>query len=390
VRGCFEKVFSRRDPLTPHRLLDDHLALSRKGRGRDNARLACGDIKERFPRAILPILFFVVASVTSAASHARAEPVEDFYKGKELQVLVGNPAGGGYDIYARFLARHLSRFIPGHPAVVVVNMPGANGMIMTNHLFNRAARDGTVIGMPNRSDPTEPLFGNSQARYDPRRFNWIGSMNNEVSVCGSWHTARVARFEDLKAKELIVGSTGPGDDTYIFPLIVNNVLGTKMRIVSGYPGGNDLNVALERGEIEGRCGMSYSSLVGTRPEWLRENRFRILLQISAAKHPDLAEVPLVLDLAQTERQRQVMKMLFARQLWGRPFVTPPQVPEARVEALRRGFDEAMNDASFRDEANRAKLEITPVRGEIIEKEIADIYATPAEVVAAAVQATKPQ
>jgi tripartite-type tricarboxylate transporter receptor subunit TctC len=325
-----------------------------------------------------------------ATPAAHADAVEDFYRSKDLTVLVGNPAGGGYDVYARFLARHLGRFIPGQPKVVVSNMPGANGMIMTNHLFNRAVRDGTVIGMPNRSDPTEPLFGNDQARYDPREFNWLGSMNNEVSVCGAWHTTGLSSFEELKTRALIVGSTAPGDDTFIFPTIINNVLGTKMKIVSGYPGGNDLNIALERGEIEGRCGMSYSSLVGTRPEWLREGKFKILLQISTAKHPALSSIPVVIELAQTERQRQIMRLLFARQLWGRPFVAPPQVPEPRVAALRKAFSDTVNDQTFREEAQKAKLEITPVDGETIQKEIAEVYRTPKDVVAAAAQASKPQ
>jgi tripartite-type tricarboxylate transporter receptor subunit TctC len=338
-------------------------------------------------RVAVGALAAIVAAICPVPQ-ARSESTETFYKGRDLQVLVGNPAGGGYDVYARFLARHLGRFVPGHPNVVVVNMPGANGMIMTNHLFNRAPRDGSVVGMSNRSDPTEPLFGNGQARYDPRQFQWIGSMNNEVSVCGAWQTTKLTRFEDMKTTELIVGSTSPGDDTYIFPTIINNVLGTKMRIVTGYPGGNDINIALERGEVEGRCGMSYSSLLGTRPEWLRDGKFRILLQISTAKHPALAEIPLALDLAETERQRQIMKMLFARQLWGRPFVAPPEVPAERVAALRNAFNEAMNDSTFRAEARRAKLEISLVRGETIQKEIIDIYATSSDVVAAAKQTTK--
>jgi tripartite-type tricarboxylate transporter receptor subunit TctC len=325
-----------------------------------------------------------------APASVRADAIEDFYRNKDVQVLVGNPAGGGYDVYARFLARHLGRFIPGQPRIVVVNMPGANGMIMTNHMFNRAVRDGTVIGMPNRSDPTEPLFGNDQARYDARAFNWLGSMNNEVSICGAWHTTRMTRFDDLKSRELIVGGTGPGDDTVMFPTVINNVLGTKMRIVTGYPGGNDLNIALERGEIEGRCGMSYSSLTGTRPEWLRENRFNILLQISTAKHTALGAIPVVIELAANDRQRQIMRLLFARQLWGRPFVAPPDVPAPRVAALRKAFTDTMNDPQFRDEAGRAKLEITPVDGDTIQKEVVDIYKTSPEVIAAAKQATKAQ
>jgi len=336
----------------------------------------------------LPLL--AALAIAGGAGPARCETVADFYKTRELQVLVGNPAGGGYDVYARLLARHLNRFIPGGPKIVVVNMPGANGMIMANHLFSRAAQDGTVIGMSNRSDPTEPLFGNNQARYDARKFQWIGSMNNEVSVCGAWHTAKLSRFEDLKARELIVGSTSPGDDTYIFPTVINNILGTRMRIVTGYPGGNDLNIALERGEIEGRCGISYSSLAGTRPDWVRDHKFKILLQVSTAKHPALPETPLAIDLAATEDQRQVMKMLFARQLWGRPFAAPPGVPEARVAALRNAFDRAMSDQMLREEAQRSKLEITPVGGETIQKDISDIYLTSSDIVAAALRATRPQ
>jgi len=345
-------------------------------------------ILSRVPEPLM--LALAVVLVICVAGPARSETAGDFYKTRELQVLVGNPAGGGYDVYARFLARHLSRFIPGEPKIVVVNMPGANGMIMTNHLFARAAQDGSVIGMSNRSDPTEPLFGNSQARYDPRKFQWIGSMNNEVSVCGAWHTARMVRFEDLKVRELIVGGTGPGDDTFIFPTVINNVLGTRMRIVTGYSGGNELNIALERGEIEGRCGMSYSSLAGTRPDWISGEKFRILIQISTAKHPALPNIPLAIDFAASERQQQVMQILFARQLWGRPFVAPPGVPPARMAVLRNAFDQAMNNEEVRKEAERTKLEITPVAGETIQKKISDIYLTPSDVVAAALQATKPQ
>ncbi len=318
-----------------------------------------------------------------------ADSVDDFYQGKDIQLLVGNPAGGGYDLYARLLAKHLSKYLPGHSKVVVSNTPGANGLIMTNRLFNLAARDGTVIGMANRNDPTEPLFGNDQARYDPRQFNWIGSMNNEVSICGAWYTTGLSSFEELKHKQLIVGGTGPGDDTFVFPTVLNNVLGTKFKVVSGYPGGNDLSIAVERGEIEGRCGMSYSSLLTTRPEWLRDNKFRILLQISTAKSPDLADVPLVIDLAATERQRQILRLLFGRQHWGRPIVAPPDVPPARVAALRKAFNDTMNDRDFRDETLKARVEITPVEGAAIQNEIAQVYTTPADVIAATVEAMRP-
>jgi tripartite-type tricarboxylate transporter receptor subunit TctC len=259
---------------------------------------------------------------------------------------------------------------------------------MANHLYNRSPRDGTAMGVPNRSAPTEPLFGNAQARYSPTEFNWIGSMNNEVSVCGVWHTAPLTQFQDMKTRELIVGSTSPGDDTNIFPTVINNVLGTRMKIVSGYPGGNDINIALERGEVEGRCGMSYSSLVSTRPAWLQEKKFRILLQISTAKHPDLPDVPLVMDVAGSERQRQIMKLLFARQLWGRPIVAPPQVPSPRLAALRRAFVATMNDREFIREAATAKIEITPVDGQTIQSEIVTVLATPKDIVAAAIEASR--
>jgi tripartite-type tricarboxylate transporter receptor subunit TctC len=318
---------------------------------------------------------------------ANADSVADYYKGKTVTMYIGYSAGGGYDVYARTLARHIGDHIPGHPTLVAKNVTGAGSLVLANQMYNAIPKNGLAIAMIGRGLPTEPLFGNKKAKYDPRKFAWIGSMNNEVSVCAVWHTVPVNVWEDLRTRGMIVGGTGSGSDTDTFPTVLNNVLGTKMKLITGYPGGNDINFAIEKGELEGRCGWSWSSVVSTRGSWLKEKKIRILLQISTAKHPDLPDVPLALDLARTPKERQVMKLIFSRQVWGRPFFTTPGVPADRVAALRKAFDETMKDPKFRADTEKQKLEINPVAGESVQKDIAELYESPPDVVQAAVRAT---
>jgi len=316
-----------------------------------------------------------------------ADDVADFYKGKRITMYIGYSAGGGYDVYARALARRMGDHIPGKPTFVAKNVVGAGSLVLTNQMYNSIPKDGTAVAMVGRGLPTEPLFGNKNAKYDARKFGWLGSMNNEVSVCVSWHTTPVHSWEDLVSRGLIVGGTGSGSDTDTFPTVLNNVLGTKMKLITGYPGGNDINFAMEKGELEGRCGWSWSSVLTTRAEWLKDKKVRILLQISTAKHPDLPDVPLVLDLAKTPKDRQVMKLVFSRQVWGRPFFTTPDVPQARLAALRKAFDETMKDPKFIADAEKQKLEINPVAGDVVQKDIAELYETPPDIVKEAVRAT---
>jgi tripartite-type tricarboxylate transporter receptor subunit TctC len=239
-----------------------------------------------------------VALVFPATGHTQS--VAEFYKGKSVELLIGYSGGGGYDVYARLLARHIGRHIPGNPAIVPRNMPGAGSLVLANWLYNVAPKDGTAFGIIGRGTPFDPLLGIDAAKFDPTRFTWMGSMNNEVSVCVSWHTSGVTSYKELLKRELVVGGTGPSADTDQFPRIANAVLGTKFRIVSGYPGGNDISLAMERGEVQGRCGWSWSSVIATRMNWYKEKKIHVLMQLALEKHEDLPNVPLVVDLADSD------------------------------------------------------------------------------------------
>ncbi|HSR70810.1 MAG TPA: tripartite tricarboxylate transporter substrate-binding protein [Kiloniellales bacterium] len=324
-------------------------------------------------------------------SAGQAQSVADFYKGKTIELLIGYSPGGGYDTYARTIARHMSKHIPGNPTIVPKNQPGAGSLKLTNFLFNVAPKDGTTFGTIGRGIPMEPLLGGEGTQFDAKEFNWIGSANDEVSICVAWHTTGIEKFEDLYEKELVVGGTGSGADTDTFPLLIKNVLGAKIKLISGYPGGSDILLAMERGEVGGRCGWSWSSVKSRRMDWIREGKVNILLQMSLAKHPDIPEVPLVMDLAETREQKQIFRLMFARQRMGRPYVAPPGVPEERVAALRKAFMDTMKDPEFLAEAKKAKLEITPVSGEEIQTLINELYEdTPQEIVDMAAEAAETQ
>jgi tripartite-type tricarboxylate transporter receptor subunit TctC len=335
----------------------------------------------------------VLAAGTAAAlspSHAAADEVADFYKGKRMTMVIGYSAGGGYDTYARLLSRHLGRHIPGKPAFIAKNRPGAGSLVLANEVANTMPKDGTVVATIGRGVPMEPLFGNKKARFDPRKFGWIGSLNNEVSVCASWHQTPVTKFEDLQSRGMIVGGTAKGSDTDTFPTALNNLLGTKLKLITGYPGGNDINFAIEKGELEGRCGWSWSSVIGTRDGWLKEKKVRILVQLSTDKHPDLPNVPLVMEKAKSEKDRDTLDLIFARQLWGRPYFTTPGVPVARLAALRTAFDATIKDPAFIAEAKKMRHELNPVSGVAVQKAIEKVYAAPKDIVAAAKKATEDQ
>ncbi|MCH8096015.1 MAG: hypothetical protein IID53_02905 [Proteobacteria bacterium] len=318
----------------------------------------------------------------------QAESVADFYKGKTITLYIGYSAGGGYDTYARTIGRVIGRHIPGNPKVVAKNKPGAGSLRLTNELYNSLPKDGTVIATFGRGMVMEPLFGNEKARFDPSKFTWLGSANNEVSVCIAWHESPIQTLDDFLTMPMIVGGTGPGADTDTFPKVLNNILGTKLRLVTGYPGGNDINLAIERGELQGRCGYSWSSLKSRFPQWLTGKKVQILLQMSTAKHPDLPDVPFVMDLAKTDKDRKVLELVFARQAWGRPFAAPPGVPADRVKALQAAFMATMKDADFLADAKKQKLEIAPISGEKIKQLIAALYASPKDLVEAAKEAAE--
>jgi tripartite-type tricarboxylate transporter receptor subunit TctC len=323
-------------------------------------------------------LLVVAMLAALPASIAGAQSPADFYKGKTVELDVGYSVGGAYDLYARTIGRYLGHHIPGNPTVIVKNMEGGGSLRLANWLYRVAPKDGSVLATIGRGTGFDPILGQQGAQFDGTKFTWIGSANNEVSVCVAWNaTSGITRFEDLLTKEITVGGTSMSADTDQFPKVIDGVFGAKMRIVSGYPGGNNVVLAMERGEIQGRCGWSWSSIMSTHKAWIDEKKVTVLVQLALRKHPDLPNVPLIMDLAKTDEQKQILKLIFARQTMGRPYLAPPGIPADRAEALRKAFMDTMNDKDFLADADKAKLEITPVDGADLQKLVAEVYATPA-------------
>ena len=322
-------------------------------------------------------------TAASAPIHAQS-----FYAGRTIEIYVGFGSGGAYDLYARLLARHIGRFIAGTPAIVTRNMEGAGSLRLANWLYQVAPRDGTVLGTLSRGIPFEPMFGNADAQFEPTRFSWIGSTNNEVSTCVLLAGAGVGSIAQAQAREVVVGSSAPSADTYMFPQVLNRMAGTRFKVITGYRGGNDIDLAMERGEVAGRCGWSWSALKATRPDWLAEKRVRLLLQFGLAKHAELADVPLVLELARSPEDLAVLRLLFSRQVMGWPYVAPPGVPAERTELLRRAFMAALADAALLAEARKMALEVIPVTGAEIDRLIGEAYASPPAVIARAAAVMK--
>lgn len=334
-------------------------------------------------RTLLRILAAFALALLLAAP-LRADPVEDFYRGRTIRFIIGYSVGGGYDLYARLLARNMEKHIPGHPKLLPQNMEGAGSLKATNYLYSVAPKDGTTIGIIGRGLAMEPLLG--EGKYDATKFTWIGSIANEISICASWHTSPVKTFDDVLTKTFTVGGNGSGSDPDIFALLLRNVFGAKIKLVTGYPGGADINLAIERGELEGRCGWSWSTIKSRNASWLEEKQINLLAQFTLEKHQELANVPLIMDFAKTEEQRQILRLILARQVMGRPILAPPGVPEERKLALRRAFDATMNDPDFLAEAKKAELEVNPVNGETIDRLLAELYQTPKDIVEKAVRA----
>ncbi|MGB8628663.1 MAG: hypothetical protein WCD69_04635 [Xanthobacteraceae bacterium] len=331
-----------------------------------------------------------IASVGIAAvsSGVFAQGVEDFYKGRNVDLYIGYSVGGAYDLYARVIGRHLGTHIEGDPTLVPKNFEGAGSLRLANFLYRVAPQDGSAIGTIGRGIAFDSLLIGQGDAFDAQKFSWIGSANNEVSVCVARSDSGITKFEDLFTKELTVGGTGTSADTDQFPRVLNHVLGTHFKIVEGYPGGNDVMLAMERGEVQGRCGWSWSSVKSTHKSWIDDKRMVVLIQLSLSKHPELPDVPLVMDFAKTDKQRQILKMVFARNVMGRPYLAPPNLPANRLAALRAAFMATMADKNFLAEADKTQLEINPVSGADVEALVKDVYATPADVAAEAKAAAK--
>ena len=322
------------------------------------------------------------ALLLASLGPASADSVADFYRGKTLSMIIGTSPGNDYDNRARLLARYMGRHIPGQPAIVPRNMPGGGGLQATNYLANVAPQDGTVLYLLMQNMPVHQAIGGEGVKFDLRRFFWIGNTTDAPNVAVAWHTAGVETIEDLKQKELIVGGAAGTAGAY-YPLAMNVLAGTRFKVVTGYPGGNEVNLAMERGEINGRGSNSWASWKSTKPEWLADKKIKVLVQIALKRHPDLADVPLMSELAKSEDDRSVLTFLSADTAISRSLVTTPGTPPDRVAALRRAFDATMKDPDFLADADKAKIDISPSTGEEAQKVALSILDAPAKTIAKA-------
>jgi tripartite-type tricarboxylate transporter receptor subunit TctC len=331
------------------------------------------------------------AGLTPASAQGTAA---DFYKGKQIQLIIPSTPGGGYDLYGRLLARHIGKFIPGNPNILPSNMPGAAGVVTAQNVYATGVQDGTVLGLFYTIAIMDPLLNNrTSARYDPLKFQYIGSANSETFICYVRTTSGVKRFADAMQREVILGASGSGGYSTDYPAMYNNFLATKFKVVGGYPGINEIGLAIENGEVDGTCGSSWSVMTTGRPHWLKDGVMTVLAQENVKLHPDVAKlgVPLTLSFAKTPQQREVMEFIFAQSTFGRPFAVGPGVPADRVAILRQAFSRTMRDPEFLADAEKMKLEITdPLDGAEVQAAVAKLMATPPEIVAAAKQAVIPR
>jgi tripartite-type tricarboxylate transporter receptor subunit TctC len=314
---------------------------------------------------------------------AVSQPVAEFYAGKTVTLLISSTPGGGYDAYARLLARHIGRHIPGSPTVIPKNMPGAGGLTMANYLFGRAPKDGSEIGTVQNGLPFEKVFHlvspeGQNAVYDSTKFGWIGSITQTVFVTVTWHTAPVKTLSEAMSKEATLGASTTGSDSHVLAVLSNNLLGTKFKIVHGYDGSTAVDLAVERGEVDGEAGKDWTTILSARPQWITEKKINILLQMGMKPHPDLVGVPMAIDLAKTPEDRRIMEMIFAKYGMARPILAPPGVPPERLQALRRAFDDTMKDTEFLAEAKKLNMEISPVSGQDVEALVTKIMTAPAD------------
>jgi tripartite-type tricarboxylate transporter receptor subunit TctC len=339
-------------------------------------------VEKKMPRRIGVALTGIVIAFAIAPG-ASAQTVESFYKGKRLTMIVGSAVGGGYDAYARLVSRHLGRFIPGGPTFVVQNMPGAGGAVAAGHLYNVAAKDGTVVKLFQREILVAPLLEsrNIDNRYDARRFNWLGSLNSETGVIVVRSTTQHKTFEDLLTRELLVGSSGPSTD--FLTIWMNRALKTKMKIVTGYRSSTEVYLAMERGEMEGRVSNGWSGDKGIVAPWVRDGKARLLVALALKPSKELPDLPLITKYVNDTTDRQVMELILVGGLWGRPFATAPDVPKDRVAALRKAFIAMTNDGAFTAEAKKLDLDLDPIDGAQIEEIMTRTYASPQHVIEAA-------
>ena len=317
-----------------------------------------------------------------------ADSVSDFYANKVITISVGLAPGGGYDAYARLLSRHFSKHMPGRPTIVVQNVPGGAGLTLVNSLYNIAPKDGTTFGTFDRLIPLDPFLRGAQSLFDPSKFSWVGSMSQETFACISWHGAKAKSLQDLRTTELLMAGTGATSDAAIYPKLLRTFLGLQLTVVNGYHGASDVTLAMERGEIDGFCPWSWTSIETTRPDWLREKKIHAFLQMGLRQDPRHSDVPLALDLAKSEQDREALELMMSPSLFARPFTAPPDIPKERLEALRRAFTDTLKDPELLADAAKMRIPVDAVSGEEITEELKKVYAIPRAVVERVKEAVK--
>jgi len=330
--------------------------------------------------------FALATSLITLHPAAHAATAEDFYKGRQIIMILSADAGGGYASYANAFAPYLSQHIPGKPRIVVQYMPGAGGLRAMNYLFTAAPKDGSVIALVHSSVPYAPLYGIKAANFDPRKMNWLGSIDATSGICVAWHTSKIKTWQDLFDKQYLVGSSGAGSQMETLPMMLNKLFGTKIKVISGYKGGNEVYLAMERGEVDGRCGSLVSSINSTRPDWFPQKKISVPVQIALERDPQFADVPSLVEFAKDARTKQILQLILSPMAMDRPILMPPGVPADRVAVLKTAFHAAMLDPAFLADAKKQRIEVKEVTGEKVAKILSDAFAMPADVVKAANEA----
>jgi tripartite-type tricarboxylate transporter receptor subunit TctC len=325
------------------------------------------------------VLAFTATIAALPAAAAQAQSVEQFYKGKSITLAIGFTPGGGYDLYARHLARHMGKHIPGRPTIVPQNMAGAGSLRAANFIYTAAPKDGTAFGTFARTTGINPLL-ESGATFDGTKFSWLGSVTNDISTCVTWHTSPVKTWKDFITKPTTLGGQAPSSEPDIFANLYRHVFGAPIKLVPGYPGTNEISLAMERGEVDGLCGLSWSTIKTRHAAWLRDKKINVLIQSSLRKAPELGNVPLVLDQTKDAEKLQILKLILAAQEMARPFAAPPGIPADRKSALVAAFDATMKDKDYLADAKKSRIDVNPVSGADIDKLLAELYATPKAVI----------
>jgi tripartite-type tricarboxylate transporter receptor subunit TctC len=328
-------------------------------------------------RAVAAATLLIVAGINVAA----AQTVEQFYKGRQLTMLVFSGAGSTYDIYARVLARHFGDHIPGKPIVIVQNMPGAGGLKVEQYVYRIAPKDGTVVGTVGRGLPFEPMLGENEVNIDPLKFTWLGSMNRDVALAMSWHTSKIKTFADLQQHQLLVPGTGAGADSEILPLAFNRLAGTKFKIIEGYRDTPIAALAMERGELDGLAYWSWSSITAAHPDWIRDSKVNLLFHTGVDPIPEAPAVPSLRNLVTDPTDKAALTFLLAREIMGRPFFAPPDLPADRAAALRSAFTATLHDPAFLADAKRTRIDISLVTGAEVDALLKDSASAPKQVIA---------